>query len=66
MEATVIGLGALLFAVGITWFAPEESSDGGTKRVCVFVDGQQVATLAAGSVNIEAIADGTTIGSCPK
>jgi hypothetical protein len=58
-----IAVALIAIAVGITWFAPTESSSSAT--TCIYANGTLVTSVSGSSVTIKSSAAGTEIKPCP-
>ncbi len=61
--ATGIGIALVALGVGVSWFAPEQSSTG-SGNVCVVVSGKKVLELSGGSVSVSSIDAPATLAPC--
>ena len=61
--ATGIGIALVAVGVGVSWFAPEQSSTG-SGNVCVVVSGKKVLELSGGSVSVSSIDAPAALAPC--
>ncbi len=64
VNATCFGLAALLVVAGASWFGNDASTDTPAENVCIYVDDEQIASIASASLTVEAVTAGARIGPC--
>ena len=60
---SIVGVAAL-FVAGLVALVPPEATGGGDKTICVTVDGTEVLTVNADSLDVKESAGGVEVGAC--